>query len=181
MTAGASIAENAAMAELILRPLRPDDEPEAVRAHKELAADGFEFLLGWTPDRPWADLLAAYEAERRGLDLPAGRVPGTFLVAEVDGELVGRVSVRHALTDWLERYGGHIGYGVRPAHRRRGHATRILRQALGIARDAGVARVLVTCDDDNLASAAIIERCGGILADVLAVPDGPAKRRYWIG
>jgi predicted acetyltransferase len=38
----------------------------------------------------------------------------------------------------------------------------------------------VTCDDDNLASATIIERLGGVLDDVRPDPDVPPKRRYWI-
>ena len=59
--------------------------------------------------------------------------------------------------------GGHIGYAVRPAHRRRGYATEILRQSLIVARAVGVDGVLVTCDDDNVGSAAVIERCGGVL------------------
>ena len=73
---------------------------------------------------------------------------------------------------------------MRPDDRRQGHATEILRQSLIVARALGVDRVLVTCDDDNAASAKTIERCGGILQDV--VPgDGPyggpgLKRRYWI-
>ncbi|MCR6032908.1 GNAT family N-acetyltransferase [Nocardioides sp. zg-579] len=170
------------MSDLRLRPLRTDDEAEALRAHEELAADGFEFVLGWSPERTWADLLAQYERERVGLALPEGRVPAAFLVAEVDGEIVGRLSVRFALNDWLAAYGGHVGYGVRPAHRRRGYATEILRQSLVLARAGGVDRVLVTCDDDNLASAATIERCGGVLEDVREQPGEPvAKRRYWIG
>lgn len=168
--------------DLRLRPLRTDDETEAVQAHHELAADGFEFLSGWTPDRPWADLLRQYDAERRGTDLPPDRVRADFLVAEVGGTIVGRVSVRFALNEWLAAYGGHIGYGVRPAYRRRGHATEILRQSLVLARDGGVDRVLVTCDDDNAASAATIERCGGVLEDVVDQPGTTVpKRRYWIG
>ncbi|MDN4174100.1 GNAT family N-acetyltransferase [Nocardioides sp. SOB77] len=169
------------MTELRLRPLRTEDEAEAVRAHHELVADDFELLLGWSPERPWADLLAQYERERLGTDLPEDRVPAAFLVAEVGGELVGRTSIRFALNDWLATYGGHVGYGVRPAHRRRGHATEILRQSLVVARAGGVDRVLVTCDDDNVASAATIERCGGVLEDRVEQPDGgPVKRRYWI-
>jgi predicted acetyltransferase len=79
--------------------------------------------------------------------------------------------------------GGHIGYGVLPGHRRRGYATEMLRQALVIARSVGVDRVLVTCDDDNPASAAVIERCGGVLESVKTRTEDDRVipfRRYWI-
>ena len=57
----------------------------------------------------------------------------------------------------------------------------MLRQALVIARSLGIDRVLITCDDDNLASSRVIESCGGKLDSVLpAEPGIPAHRRYWI-
>jgi predicted acetyltransferase len=37
----------------------------------------------------------------------------------------------------------------------------------------------VTCDDDNIASAAVIERCGGVLEAVGPDDDGIIYRRYW--
>jgi predicted acetyltransferase len=166
--------------DLRLRPLSIADESVARAAHEELAADNFPFLLDWDPDQPWAEYVQRLENQRRGLDLPADWVPGTFLAAEVDGILVGRVSIRHELNEFLENFGGHIGYAVRPNCRRRGYATEILRQALTIARSEGVDEVLVTCDDDNLVSATIIERLGGVLEDVRVDPDGPPRRRYWI-
>jgi predicted acetyltransferase len=130
---------------------------------------------------PWASYIRRLDELHRGVGVPPDRVPATFLVAEVDATLVGRVSIRHELNDFLANFGGHIGYGVRPAHRRRGYAGAMLRQALDIARGVGVSRVLLTCDDGNDASASIIERAGGVLEDIRLGPDGIGKRRYWIG
>jgi len=57
----------------------------------------------------------------------------------------------------------------------------MLRRAVAIAHDGGVERVLVICDDDNLASATVIERAGGVLESVVSRPDpSPPFRRYWI-
>jgi predicted acetyltransferase len=162
-----------------LRPLTRADEAEAVAAHRELADEGFEFLLGWT-GQPWDAYLEMLEEQRHGINLPEGFVPATFLAAEAEGRLVGRAHVRHRLNAFLEQVGGHIGYAVRPAFRRRGHATEMLRQALVVARELGVERALVTCDEGNDASMAVIERCHGRFDSVVPVGDGrPAKRRYW--
>jgi len=137
-------------------------------------------LLGWDPSESWASYVRKLENNRHGIDLPSGWVPSTFLGAFLAAELVGRVSIRHELNDFLLNFGGHIGYCVRPAHRRRGFAGEILGHGLIVARAEGVDRVLVTCDEDNLASARVIERHGGVLEDVRAQPDGPPRRRYWI-
>ena len=160
---------------LRLRPLAVDDEAAADAAQVELAADSFAFLLERDPGQAWPAYLHRLRQYARGLDLPADRVPGTFLGAYAGGELVGRVSIRHELNDYLRRLGGHIGYGVRPAYRRRGYATEILRQSLVIVRSLGVDRVLVTCGDRNVASARTIEKLGGVLSET----EG-GTRRYWI-
>jgi hypothetical protein len=40
-----------------LRPLTLADETQALQAHSELAADNFEFLLGYTDGMAWPDYL----------------------------------------------------------------------------------------------------------------------------
>jgi predicted acetyltransferase len=50
-----------------------------------------------------------------------------------------------------------------------------------VARAAGVARVLVACDDDNLASRRLIERSGAELENIVkSQRDDVLVRRYWI-
>ncbi len=167
---------------LILRPLEPTDEDDVRAAEAELAADDFSFALFLEDETPWADYLASVEQLRRGVDLPPDRVPMTFLVAEIDGRIVGRTSIRHELNDWLRARGGHIGYAVRPGARRRGYAGEILRQSLIIARSHGVRDALLTADVDNVASTRVIAAAGG-----RPDPDWPHDEldgrpitRYWI-
>ncbi len=164
-----------------LRRLTESDEPQALLAHRELAVEDFTMLLGWSPERTWPQYLRLLQQHRHGLELEPGHVPATFLIAGVGEDLVGRVSIRHELNDFLVEFGGHVGYAVQPQFRRRGHATEILRQALIIGRSEGVERVLVTCDDDNAASQRAIERCGGVLEDVRLTANGRRTKRYWIG
>ncbi|MGC0143833.1 GNAT family N-acetyltransferase [Pseudactinotalea sp. Z1732] len=165
--------------ELVLRPPGPRDEAQVRRAASEVDSERFTFLSG--ADRPWDEILRALDSERRGVNLAPGRVRADYLLAVVGPDVVGRTSIRYELNDFLLQVGGHVGYAVRPAFRRRGYATRILELSLAELRRAGVQRALVTCDDDNAASAAIITRRGGVLEDMRRESPGVVpKRRYWI-
>ena len=102
-------------------------------------------------------------------------VPVTELWYADGPTYIGTVMIRHELTPALRIDGGHIGYHVVPAQRRRGHATAMLAAALTWCRDLGLTRVLVTCTTDNVASRRVIEANAGVLD---AEADG--VRRYWI-
>ena len=168
---------------LQLRTLRMEDEDAFRHAVREFKAAEPEetFAFQYDESMRFSDYVERLDRWTRGKDLTDGFVPNTFLVAVVGNAIVGRVSIRHSLNDFLERIGGHIGYSVVPSHRRRGYASAMLKEALPIAAALGIHRVLVTCDIDNLASIRVIEKNCGVfegLADApeLIVP----KRRYWI-
>jgi predicted acetyltransferase len=156
-----------------------------VRAAEELHAEGngsYLMLEDW-PVETLRDpeQFARYVDERNdSLVVPPEKaswwVPVTLLwiVDEAD-RVVGRVSIRHRLTEHLLQVGGHIGYAVIPSARRRGHATAALAQSLPIAAELGIDPALVTCDDTNVASRRVIEKNGGVLEDVRA-----GKMRFWV-
>lgn len=108
-----------------------------------------------------------------------GRVHASYFWVAEAGTYLGAITLRHSLTDFLLRAGGHVGYSIRPSARRRGLATWALGSVLAEARGLALDRVLVTCRDDNLASARTIEKNGGVLEDVRSTELG-RTRRYWI-
>ncbi len=121
------------------------------------------------------------DAERCETDPPEGKVAAHtyFLMDGVTDGILGAVNIRHTLNDYLLRYGGHIGYGIRPSCRRRGYAIRMLALALDAARRFGLKRVLVTCDKNNVGSARTIQKNGGVLENEV-INDEETTQRYWI-
>ncbi len=130
----------------------------------------------WLTDGAFEAFTASIRAQRlEETPRPEGFVPDTELWLLDGDEFLGRIGIRHRLTPFLLEVGGHIGYDVRPSARRRGHATAMLREALVVARSLGIDPALLTCDADNVASRAVIERSGGVLEDERA-----GKLRFWV-
>lgn len=150
---------------------------------REFQANGetrYEALLPHL-ESDFASYVQMLEKQEKGIGLQKGHVPQTTFWSIEDGKVIGVIRIRHSLTPALKAVGGHIGYQIRPSRRRKGYGTRQCALSLDVVREWGWEKVLITCDDDNIGSARIIEANGGILWDVHQ-PEGEPKpiRRYWI-
>jgi predicted acetyltransferase len=158
---------------------------EVLAYKKEFAVDD-EYISG-SASLGSADSFESWLANvnaEADLDGPEGElVPATQLLAirKSDKKLIGMVSIRHELNDYLKEYGGHVGYSVRKSERRRGYATQMLKLALAYCRSLGISKTLLTCDKQNIGSATVIKANGGILEnEVVRDSNGAITQRYWI-
>lgn len=104
----------------------------------------------------------------------------TYWLIDEDEEVVGAVNIRHRLNEKLLNSGGHIGYGIRPSRRGRGYASVQLAEALKITKAMGIDRVLIVCDDDNVASERTIRGAGGVLDSLFTTDNGEVVKRFWV-
>jgi len=113
--------------------------------------------------------------------VPKGLVPSsTYLgVREKDNYIVGMIDIRHYLNEYLTQVGGHIGYGVRKTERNKGYAKQMLKLALEKCKELKIKKILITCDEDNIASEKVILSANAKLEDIRNV-DGENKKRFWI-
>jgi predicted acetyltransferase len=168
---------------LTLRELTVADEQAFFDGFKEWAGEEPSwYTFSWKEGMSYAEMLEILRKEALGIELAPGRVPHTMLYGFVDGKIIGRVSVRHMLNDYLRKRGGHIGYAVAPKFRGKGYASEMMRQALEFCRKLGLKSIMITCSDSNVPSWKIIERFGGKLEDCIHDDEkNELMRRYWIG
>ena len=109
-------------------------------------------------------------------------VPSTtyFAIRKDDDRLVGVIDLRHHINHpVLGTWGGHCGYSVRPSERGNGYAKEMLRLNIQNAREMGIEKLLVTCEETNIASEKTILANGGVFEKTVEA-DGSIMKRYWI-
>ena len=113
--------------------------------------------------------------------VPEGLVPSSIYlgIREKDNYIVGMIDIRHYLNDFLKQFGGNIGYSVRKSERNKGYAKQMLKLALEKCKDLKMKKVLITCDEDNIASEKVILSANAKFEDIRNV-DGENKKRFWI-
>ena len=104
----------------------------------------------------------------------------TYLgLREKDNYIVGMIDIRHCLNEYLTQVGGNIGYGVRKTERNKGYAKQMLKLALEKCKELKIKKVLITCDEDNIASEKVILSAGAKFEDIRSF-EGKNKKRFWI-
>lgn len=116
--------------------------------------------------------------------LKPGYVPAYHFFLIDDDKFIGEVHIRTKLTSLLLNFGGNIGYGINPKYWNQGYGNKILELSLIKAKEIGLkGKLLITCDNDNIASARIIEKNGGILENIVKNNYNDnviITKRYWI-
>ena len=113
--------------------------------------------------------------------VPKGLVPSsTYLgIREKDNYIVGMINIRHYLNEYLTQVGGNIGYSVRKTERNKGYAKQMLKLALEKCKGLKIKKVLITCDEDNIASEKVILSANAKFEDIRCI-DGKNIKRFWI-
>ncbi|CEN27923.1 GNAT family N-acetyltransferase [Lactococcus piscium] len=106
-----------------------------------------------------------------------------ILVKKSSNKILGMSNLRLELNDYLLNFAGNIGYSIAPSERRKDYGKVLLKKTLLEAKKMGLDRVLLTCDEENIASEKIIVNNNGIFENKLYDEDDNCKgyvKRFWI-
>ncbi len=108
------------------------------------------------------------------------RVPTYFfrMMSRARSEEIGNINLRIGSTPHLERYAGHIGYGVHVQHRGHHYAARSVTLLLPLARKHQLDPLWITCDPENGASRRSLEIAGAEFVEIVDVPAECGINRY---
>jgi len=119
--------------------------------------------------------------QSKGVFSQTGKVPQTVFWLVEKNKFIGKLSIRHKLTPYLRKIGGHIGYYIRHEQRGKGYGKLILKLGLKKAKLLDIKNVLVTCDASNIKSKKVIEGNGGKFAGKIKQGKKlPDKLKYWL-
>ncbi len=113
---------------------------------------------------------------------PDGYVPSiTYLYTNtITTKIIGIINIRLTLNEYLNDFGGHIGYAIHPNERNQGHGAEMLFKIIKQSKQLGLNRVLLTCKHNNIGSKNIILKHGGQLENTVINNKNEMIERYWI-
>lgn len=166
-------------------------ELKLTKAKIEMAEQIEKFIFLWN-GHPIPSILQKYDGNIEKFidylhtietDPPRLMSPSTVLFLTDNTKIYGAAEIRHFLNSGLEKYGGHITFGVPECYRRCGYGFATLKAALTYAKKLNIDQLLLCCTKDNTAAAKTILKCGGILENEISVIENGCHvtgQRYWI-
>ncbi len=157
-----------------------------LKALKEFHEEGrYTFLEIEDVSENFAEFIEKVNNGKRHLHKPYSDwiepVPETVLWLIKDHEFIGTLNIRHRLNWHLEKWGGHIGFIVRPSMRGKGYGKKLLQKAIPYIAHMGIERALLTIDPDDKGANKIVQFVGGKMQDTLPATDKfPSRNRYWL-
>ncbi len=102
---------------------------------EELRTSGEAYAQGYYEqiESDFGAFVERLRSNAEGKDLPEGWVPSSSHWLVREGRVLGVCNLRHALTENLLEFGGHVAYAVRLFELGRGYATLMLSRVLELA------------------------------------------------
>ena len=148
-----------------LRKLSPNDGAEIYNLLQEIPKNenGFMNNCNGCSYEEYSEWLIQSENMANGIGLEDWLVSQNVYWLYVDGNPVGMGKLRHRLNEKLREDGGHIGYAIAPAYRNRGYGKILLKLLIDETKKMGISRILITVQNDNIASIQVALNNGGII------------------
>lgn len=140
------------------------------------AASNFEF----TDPGPLIDEDLELVLVRKNPGNPSrGYVPSYDFAMRKSGETtkMGNISLRIGHTEQIEKYAGHIGYGVVPRFRGNRYAARGCRLLFPLALRHGINPIWITCNPDNIPSRRTCELVRAEYIETVPLPESTEMYR----
>lgn len=159
---------------------------EMMEEARKYDADNPDIFAGYSSMqncKSYEEWLQKLEEDLDFENIKPGRVPAAtyFSVRKSDNKIIGIINIRYELNEYLENFGGHIGYSIRATERRKGYGYKQLQLALEKCLEIPIDKVLITCIEDNIGSEKLIKSCGGIYEDTrYCEEENKSLKRYWI-
>ena len=130
---------------------------------EDVKSTGYEsYELYTKSEEDFEEFVTDLTNSSKGINLQDGWAPcSCYWLVDDSGEVIGVIRIRHRVdSDFLQMI-GHIGYEIKSSRRKEGYGRKLLELGLTEARKMGLEKVLITCDEDNIASLRIIQKFNG--------------------
>ncbi len=130
--------------------------------------------------RDFDSFIKSQLAQAKENNVVKGDVPKTQYWLINGNEVVGQGVLHHRLNSDLEKFGGHIGYSIRPSFRKRGYGTILLQMMLSKANEFGLKSILLVVKEENIPSIKMVEKAGGKFKERIEDKDKVGHLLYFI-